>query len=159
MRQNPVVFFKTPVQGPDFSLGTKSWHCFSPVTTTTTRTPHQNLSDWGVLEVRNLTHKLLRDLWLSLGGQASEGPMSQEKQEQNIICRIFYSDKGFTLTGVWHWRPSLVANFFPPRGKWPIDLSQSLDVGGGVDSIVLQSSRQTQSSWYCGTWVVFGVGF
>ena len=35
--------------------------------------------------------------------------MSQEEQEQqkNFRMQIFF-DKGFTLTGVWHWRPSLV---------------------------------------------------
>ena len=30
--------------------------------------PHQNLSEGGALEVCNLTHKLLRGFWLSLGG-------------------------------------------------------------------------------------------
>ena len=30
--------------------------------------PHQNLSEGGALEVCNLTYKLLRGFWLSLGG-------------------------------------------------------------------------------------------
>ena len=46
--------------------------------------PHQNLSEGGVLEVCNLTHKLLRGFWLILGDQGSDGPMSQEEQEQQL---------------------------------------------------------------------------
>ena len=32
------------------------------------KNPHQNLSEGGVLEVCNMTHKLLSGFWLSLGG-------------------------------------------------------------------------------------------
>ena len=51
------------------SLNTKSWLCFNPVTRTTrTRTtPHQNLSEGGVLEGWNLTYRILMGFWLSLG--------------------------------------------------------------------------------------------
>ena len=54
------------------SLKTKSWLCFTPVTRTRTRTrtaPHQNLSEGGVLEGWNLTHRPIMGFWLSLGVQ------------------------------------------------------------------------------------------
>ena len=61
--------YNKPLEGVDFVLP-----------------PHQNLSEWGVLEVRNSTHKLLLGFWLSLGGKGSEEPRSQEEQEphQNL---------------------------------------------------------------------------
>ena len=78
------IFCQAPVQSPDFSLGTRSWLCFPPVTTTTrtNKNPHQNLAEGEVLEIRNLTHKLLMGYWLSLGSWGSEGPISQEEQEE-----------------------------------------------------------------------------
>ena len=47
------------------------------VATTTTRTPHQNLSEGGVLEGWNLTHRLHMGFWLSIGGKWYTRPMSQ----------------------------------------------------------------------------------
>ena len=48
-----------------------------------------------------------RGLW-------GQGALSQEEQEQQqkILNANFFLDKGFTLTGVWHWRPSLVSDQF-----------------------------------------------
>ena len=42
----------------------------------------QNISEGGVLEVWNLTHKLHMSFWLRLWGYGSKGPMSKEEQEQ-----------------------------------------------------------------------------
>ena len=68
------------------------------------KNPHQNPSEGDVLEVYDLTHKLLRGFWLSLWGYEAKGPMSQEEQEQQqkIFYANFFLDKGFTLTGVLH---------------------------------------------------------
>ena len=60
--------------------------------------------------------------------------MSQEEQEQqkNFGMQFFF-DKGFTLTGVWHWRPSLVL-LFRLVWKWIFDFqgcSDTLVVGAG----------------------------
>ena len=63
------LFVKLQVQGPNLELT-----LFSPCHNTKNKNknknnnPHQNLSEGGVLEVCNLTHKLLRGFWLVLGG-------------------------------------------------------------------------------------------
>ena len=71
------------------SLKTKSWLCFTPVTRTTT--PHQNLSVGSILEGWNLTHRLLRGFWLSLGGM---GPSHKKnKNNKNFWTQNFFRPK------------------------------------------------------------------
>ena len=42
------LYCQTPVPSPDFSLGTRSWLCFTPVTTRRNKNPHQNFN-WSLI--------------------------------------------------------------------------------------------------------------
>ena len=74
------------VQNTRLGLYTRSWLCFTPVTRTrtkttrTTRTTHQSLSEGGVLEGWNLTHRLLMGFWLSSWGN---GPCHKRNKNNN----------------------------------------------------------------------------
>ena len=71
-------YCQTPGQSLDQEL-TLFYPCH--INNNNNKTPHQNLSEGRVLEGGYLTHRLLMGFWLSLGGQGSEWPMSQEEQE------------------------------------------------------------------------------
>ena len=73
--------------------------CHNNIKNKNNKNPHQNLSEGGVLEVWNLTINYSWAFgWVS-GVKSPRDPWHKKNKNKN---------KGFTLTGVWHWRPSLV---------------------------------------------------
>ena len=129
----PVIAETLLLSNSRLSLKTKSWLCFTPVTRTTrkrTTTPHQNLSVGSILKGWNLTHRLLRACWLSLGGYGSKSQEEQEQQQQKnfspkflfrpkiFLDPIFFLDQKFFLDTKIFFRPKIFFRtqiFFPDQ--------------------------------------------
>ena len=118
------------------SLKTKSWLCFTPVTRTrrtrrTRRTtPHQNLSEGGVLKYSNLTFRLLMGFWLCLGvwmthvtrrtRRTSPKFTITENTKNLIVAPKFFSDPTFFRTQNFCRTQNVfwMQNFFWPKNFW-----------------------------------------